>query len=210
MINVIIVDDHPVVIKGLKEIILENFSNLTIDDASSGHELLEKIQKVKYDLVILDISLPDINGLEVLKEVKKRQPRLSVLIISMYPENDYAIRAIKAGAKGYITKRSAPDELILAMRKILSGKRYVSPTFLEQMIFDFEEEPEKSPHQKLSDRELQVMCLLGKGKCIKEIAYHLHLSVNTVRTYRARVLEKIGLKGTNELIHYVIKHGLTD
>jgi two-component system, NarL family, invasion response regulator UvrY len=210
MARVIIADDHPVVLKGLKEIILESLNNVTIDEAHRGYELINKVQKNDYDLVLLDISLPDINGLEVLKEIRKKRPRLPVLMISMYPEEQYAARAIKAGAQGYLTKRSASDELVLAVRKILSGKRYISPTFAEKMILDFESETEKPPHERLSDRELQVMCILGKGKTVKEIAEELHLSINTVRTYRVRILEKIGAKGTNELIHYAVTHNLVE
>ncbi len=210
MLRVIIADDHPIVLKGLKDIIEESFSNARIDEAPRGYKLLNKIKDGDYDLALLDISLPDINGLEVLKEIKKIKPKLPVLVISMYPEEQYAARAIKAGAQGYLTKRSASDELVLAVRKILSGRRYVSPAFAEKMIMDFESDVEKPPHEKLSNRELQVMCILGKGKTLKEISEELHLSINTVRTYRVRILEKIGAKGTNELIHYVVTHNLLE
>jgi len=210
MLRVIIADDHPIVLKGLKDIMEESFSDAVIDEAPRGYKLLSKIKDGNYDLALLDISLPDINGLEVLKEIKKIKPKLPVLMISMYPEEQYAARAIKAGAHGYITKRSASDELVMAVRKILSGKRYISPAFAEKMIMDFESDLERPPHEKLSNRELQVMCILGKGKTLKEISEELHLSINTVRTYRVRILEKIGAKGTNELIHYVVTHNLAD
>ena len=210
MLRVIITDDHPVVLKGLKEIISEGFDDVTIDVSSKGYELLNKISNNDYDIVLLDISLPDINGLEVLKEIKKRKRKLPVLILSMYPEENYAARALKAGAKGYLTKGSASDELVLAVRKILSGKKYISPAFAEKMMLDFESDTEKPPHENLSDRELQVLSMIGKGKAVKEIAEELHLSTNTVRTYRTRILEKIGVKGTSELIHYAITHNLTE
>jgi len=210
MLRVIITDDHPVVLKGLKEIISEGFDEVTIDVSSRGYELLNKISTNDYDIVLLDISLPDINGLEVLKEIRKRKRKLHVLILSMYPEENYAARALKGGAQGYLTKASAPDELILAVRKILSGKKYISPALAEQMMLDFESDIEKPPHENLSDRELQVLSMIGKGKAVKEIAEELHLSANTVRTYRARILEKISVKGTNELIHYAITHNLTE
>jgi len=210
MLRVIIADDHPIVLKGLKDIMEESFSDAVIDEAPRGYKLLNKIKDGSYDLALLDISLPDINGLEVLKEIKKIKPKLPVLMISMYPEEQYAARAIKAGAHGYITKRSASDELVMAVRKILSGKRYISPAFAEKMIMDFESDLERPPHEKLSNRELQVMCILGKGKTLKEISEDLHLSINTVRTYRVRILEKIGAKGTNELIHYVVTHNLLE
>jgi DNA-binding NarL/FixJ family response regulator len=205
-----ITDDHPVVLKGLKEIISDGFDNVTIDVCTRGYELLNKISNNDYDIVLLDISLPDINGLEVLKEIKKRKRKLHVLILSMYPEENYAARALKGGAQGYLTKASAPDELVLAVRKIMSGKKYISLAFAEKMMLDFESDTDKPPHENLSDRELQVLSMIGKGKAVKEIAEELYLSANTVRTYRARILEKIGVAGTSELIHYAITHNLTE
>ncbi|MDD5245342.1 MAG: response regulator transcription factor, partial [Syntrophorhabdaceae bacterium] len=181
-----------------------------VDEAGRGYELINKIQASDYDLVLLDISLPDINGLEVLKELKKKKPKLPVLVISMYPEEQYALRALKAGAQGYLTKQSAADELVLAVRKILSGKRYVSPAFAEQLVLDFESDAAKPVHERLSNREFQVMRMFGSGKTMKEIAEELHLSINSIRTYRVRILEKIGVKGTNELIHYAVTHGLVE
>jgi DNA-binding NarL/FixJ family response regulator len=210
MLRIVIADDHPVVLKGLKEILSESFDDAIIDGTTTGHELMNNVQKNQYDLALLDISLPDINGLEVLREIKKKKPKLPVLIISMYPEEHYALRAIKAGARGYLTKRSAPNELVLAVRKILSGKRYVSPAFAEKMLFEFESDAERPPHEGLSDRELQVLCMIGGGKAVNQIAEELHLSANTVRTYRTRILEKIGVKGTGELIHYAITHRLAE
>jgi two-component system invasion response regulator UvrY len=210
MLRVVIADDHPVVLKGLKEIIRESFDNSTIDETSTGYGLLRNVQNNQYDLVLLDISLPDINGLEVLKEIKKKRPKLPVLVISMYPEEHYAVRAIKAGAQGYLTKRTASDDLVLAVRQILSGKRYISSSLAEKMMFDLESDTERSRHENLSDRELQVLCMIGKGKAVKEIAEELRLSANTIRTFRTRILEKIGAKGTSELIHYAIAHNLTE
>jgi len=210
MLRIVIADDHPVVLKGLKEILSESFDDVIIDGTTTGYELMNNVQKNQYDLALLDISLPDINGLEVLKEINKKKPKLPVLIISMYPEEQYALRAIKAGARGYLTKRSAPNELVLAVRKILSGKRYVSPAFAEKMLFEFESDAERPPHEGLSDRELQVLCMIGGGKAVNQIAQERHLSANTVRTYRTRILEKIGVKGTGELIHYAITHRLAE
>lgn len=210
MLRVVIADDHPVVLKGLKDIILESFTNATVDETSTGYELMRKVQENDYDLVLLDISLPDIHGLEVLKEIKRKKPHLPILIISMYPEEDYAVRAIRAGARGYVTKRTASDDLVEAVRHILSGKRYVSADFAQKMLLDFESDAERPAHQELSTRELQVISRIGKGKATKQIAEELHVSANTVRTYRTRILGKTGLKGTNELIHYALTHGLTD
>ena len=210
MLRIVVADDHPVVLEGLKEILSDSFDDVIIDGTTTGYELMNNVQKNQYDLALLDISLPDINGLEVLKEIKKKMPKLPVLIISMYPEEQYALRAIKAGARGYLTKRSAPNELVLAVRKILSGKRYVSPAFTDKMLFEFESDAERPPHEGLSDRELQVLCMIGGGKAVNQIAEELHLSANTVRTYRTRILEKIGVKGTGELIHYAITHRLAE
>ena len=210
MLHMIIADDHPVVLKGLKEIITESFDNVTIEEAVTGYEFMGKVLSNDFDVALLDVSLPDINGLEALKEVRKKKPKLPVLVISIYPEDQYAVRAMKAGAWGYVTKRTASTELVGAIRKLLSGRRYVSPNFAEQMVLDLETDAEKRPHEKLSERELQVLRVIGKGKSVKEIAEELHLSANTVRTYRARILEKIGVKGTTGLIHYAITQGLVE
>lgn len=210
MRRVIIADDHPVVSKGLKEILQENFGGVTVDEAGRGGELIEKIKKNDYDLVLLDISLPDVNGLDVLRDLRKKRPRLPVLIISMYPEELYAVRAIRTGAQGYLTKQSASDELVAAVHKILSGKRYVNPAFAVRMVVDFESDAAKPAHEKLSNREFQVMRMFGSGKSMKDIASELNLSINSIRTYRARIMEKIGVKGTEGLIHYALTHDLTE
>ncbi|HEY3276905.1 MAG TPA: response regulator transcription factor [Syntrophorhabdaceae bacterium] len=209
MVRFAIVDDHPIVRGGLKEIILANFHGVTIDEFSRGYEFMRNIQKNQYDIALLDISLPDINGIEVLEEIKKKTPKLPVLIVSMHPEEDYAIRAIKAGAYGYISKRTAAGDLVEGIRKVLSGKRYVSPAFADKLLLDFETYAEQAPHEKLSVRELQVLVLIGKGKTVNQIAQDLHLSADTVRTYRARILQKLGVKGTSQLMHYAITRGLT-
>ena len=210
MLRVAIADDHPVVLKGLKEVIKEHFDDAIVDLSSRGYELLNMLTNNDYDIVLLDISLPDISGLEVLREIRKKKRKLHVLVLSMYPEEQYAVRALKAGANGYLTKRSASDELVQAVKQILSGKRYVTPAFAEKMVLDFESDTDLPPHETLSDRELQVLRMIGKGKSVKEMAGELHLSSNTVRTYRTRILEKIGLKGTSELIHYALTHDLTE
>ncbi len=208
MQRVIIADDHPVVYKGLREILQENFGSLTVDAAGTGRELIEKVKKTDYDLVLLDISLPDANGLDVLREMRRKRPRLPVLVISMYPEEMYAVRAIRTGAQGYLTKQSASEELVFAVRKILSGKRYVNPAFAVRMVVDFESDAAKPAHEKLSNREFQVMRMFGSGKTMKDIAVELNLSINSIRTYRVRIMEKIGVRGTEGLIHYALTHGL--
>ena len=208
MQRVIIADDHPVVYKGLREILQENFGSLTVDAAGTGRELIEKVKKTDYDLVLLDISLPDANGLDVLREMRRKRPRLPVLVISMYPEEMYAVRAIRTGAQGYLTKQSASEELVFAVRKILSGKRYVNPAFAVRMVVDFESDAAKPAHEKLSNREFQVMRMFGSGKTMKDIAAELNLSINSIRTYRVRIMEKIGVRGTEGLIYYALTHGL--
>jgi DNA-binding NarL/FixJ family response regulator len=210
MRNVIIADDHPVVFRGLKEILRENFGGVVVDGAGTGRELIEKIKRNDYDLVLLDICLPDANGLDVLSDLRKRRPKLPVLVISMYPEELYAVRAIRTGAQGYLTKQSAPDELVGAVRKILAGKRYVNPAFAVRMVVDFESDIVKPAHERLSNREFQVMRMFGSGKSIKDIADELNLSINSIRTYRARIMDKIGVKGTQGLIHYALTHGLIE
>jgi len=210
MFRFAIVDDHPIVRNGLKEVVLANFHDVTIDEYTAGYDFIRNVQNNQYDLALLDISLVDINGIEVLHEIRKKRPKLPVLIISMLPEEDYAIRAIKAGAQGYISKRTVASELVQAMRKVLAGKRYVSPVFAAKMLLDFETNAEKAPHETLSVRELQVLVLIGKGKTVNQIAEELHLSADTVRTYRTRILQKINVKGTSQMIHYAITHGLTD
>ncbi|OPY70863.1 MAG: Response regulator UvrY [Syntrophorhabdaceae bacterium PtaU1.Bin034] len=210
MLRVIIADDHPIVLRGLGEVILEAFQDAVIDEASTAEKTISMIKENDYDLVVLDIALPDNHGLEVLMEIKKHKRDLPVLILSMYPEEQYAVQAIKAGSHGYVSKRSASDELVLAVRKILAGKRYISPAFAEEMLFNAELDAEKRGHERLSKREFQIACMIGKGKTIKEISQALQLSVNTVRTYRVRILRKIGAKGTNDLIRYTVKHGLVE
>ena len=210
MLRIIAVDGHPIALKGLKEIMREGFPDSTLDGTGSGREAVRRIENGGYDLAIMEIALLDMDGFEVLKQIKKKKPGLPVLVLSAYPEEQYAMRVIKAGGDGYLTKRSTSDELVQAAGKILSGKRYVNPAFAEKVVFDFESRPERLPYEELSGRELRVARLIGTGKTIKEINEELGVSINTVRTYRARVLRKIGLKGTNELIHYVVKHFLAE
>ncbi len=210
MLRIIAADNHPIVLRGLKETIRESLGDVLFEEVHKGYDVINRIHGHEYDLVLLDIALPDINGLEVLKEIRKKRPRLPVLVLSMHPDEHYAMRVIKAGGSGYLSKRATCEELVQAMRKVLSGKRYVNPAFAERIVLDFESKTEKQPHERLSDREFQVACMIGQGKTIKEITQELHLSMNTVRTYRARVLEKMGVRATNQLIHYAVKHALVE
>ncbi len=210
MIKILIADDHPVVRKGLKEII-EDIPDLAVrGEASTGHEALEKVRKGDFDLVVLDISMPGINGLDILKQLKDEKPKLPVLVLSMYPEEQYAVRVLRAGASGYLTKESAPEELITAIRKASKGRKYISSSLAEKLAFDLETGAGRPLHETLSDREYQVMRMIASGKTGKVIGEELFLSVKTISTYRARILEKMEMKSNAELTHYALKHGLVE
>ncbi|HPL63693.1 MAG TPA: response regulator transcription factor, partial [Syntrophales bacterium] len=177
-------------------------------EAQNSQEVMDLIRKKEWDIVILDITMPGRGGLEILKEIRSERPKLPVLILSIHPEDQYAVRALKAGAAGYMTKESAPDDLIKAIRKVLKGGKYISPTLAESLALFLERDDRKSPHEKLSDREYQVMCMIAEGKKVKEIADTLALSVKTISTYRARILEKMRMRSNADLIHYAIQNKL--
>jgi len=210
MIKILIADDHPVVRKGLKDIIEETPDMVVGGEARNGQEVLENVRKSDYDVVLLDISMPGRSGLEILKELKSEKPELSVLILSVHPEEQYAVRVLKAGASGYLTKESAPDELIAAIRKASIGRKYISSSLAEKLAFDLEIDAEKPLHETLSDREYEVMCMIASGKTISEIAEELFLSVKTISTYRSRILEKMRMKSNAELTHYALKNRLVE
>lgn len=183
---------------------------IVLDEACSGNEAIEKLRKNAFSMAILDIAMPGKNGLDTMKEIKLEHPNLPVLILSMYPEEQYAVRFFRAGAAGYLTKKSAPEELVNAIRTISKGKKYVSPSLAETLIGELDVTTEKSLHSALSDREFQVLCLISSGKTSGEIADELCLSIKTVSTYRARILEKLRLKNTAELINYAIQNQLVE
>jgi len=210
MIKIIIADDHPIVRAGMKQIISEASDLMVADEASDGRQLLTKIRKENFDVVILDISMPHMDGLDVLKQLKIEMPKLPVIVLSIHPEDQYALRVLKAGASGYVTKVSAPDELINAVRKVCRGGKYISPSIAEKLAFQLDANFEVMPHESLSDREYQVLCLLASGKTVTDIADELALSVKTVSTYRARILEKMNMKNNAELIHYAVQNRLVD
>lgn len=210
MIRILIADDHAIVRAGLKQIVAETSDMIVADEASSGHEALNKVWKNDYDVVVLDITMPGINGLDVLKQLKSQMPELPVLVLSIHPEEQYAVRVLKAGASGYLTKESASDELIMAIRKVSIGRKYVTASLAEKLAFDLETDVEKPLHETLSDREYQVMCMIASGKTVNEIAEELFLSVKTVSTYRSRILEKMKMKSNAELTYYAIKHRLVE
>ena len=208
MIKILVADDHPIVRQGLKQIFADTSDLVVTGEASRGREVLEKIDKDDYDIVLLDITMPDKTGLEVLEELKSLKPKLPVLILSMHPEEQYAIRALRLGASGYMTKEGVPDELISAIRKVSVGGKYVSPSLAEKLAVYLEIDTEKPLHHALSDREYRVMCMIASGKTVKEIADELFLSVKTVSTYRSRLLKKMMMKNNAELIHYCLQNKL--
>ena len=210
MIKVVVVDDHAVVREGLKRIIAENMGMTVTGEAADGFEALRLVKSEPCDVVLLDITMPNKNGLDVLKELHAESPRLPVLVLSMHGEDQYAIRVLRAGAAGYLTKDSAPAKLVQAIRKVVRGGKYVSPSLAERLVFDLGTDSDKAPHEILSDREYQVLCMISSGKTVTQIAEELALSVKTISTYRVRILEKLKMKNNAEITRYAIKEGLVD
>jgi len=210
MYQVLITDDHEIVRKGLKETLQEELGQVAFGEAASGAEALQQVRTRKWDLVLLDIGLEDRSGLEVLKEIRELCPKLPVLILSMYPESQFAVSALKYGAAGYINKQSAPDELTSAVRKVLAGGRYISPAVAEWLATALQKTEVEFPHQALSARELEIMRLLAAGKSLKEIATALSISVKMVGTYHGRLLEKMGMRSDAEITRYALLHKLVD
>lgn len=210
MIKLLIADDHAIFREGLKHILTECPGVDVAAEAKNGQEVLEKIRSDKYDIVLLDISMPGMSGLEVLKQLKIEKPKLPVLVLSMHPEEQYAIRALRAGASGYLTKESAPDELITAVRKISQGRKYITSSLAERLAFEMDTDSEKPLHDTLSDREFQVLRMIAAGKTITQIADNLSLSIKTISTYRTRIMEKMNMKTNAELMHYAINQGILD
>jgi DNA-binding NarL/FixJ family response regulator len=208
MIRILIVDDHVMFREGLKQILAKHSDMKVIDEAGNSQEARAKIHQHKFDVILLDISLPGRSGADLLSEIKKEKPELAVLVVSMHPEDQYAVRMMKAGASGYVTKESAPEELISAIRKVAIGGRYISSKLAEEMAVALDTNTPKLPHQLLSNREFLVMRMLASGKSLKEIADELSLSEKTVTTYRARVLEKMKLRNNVELTIYAIENRL--
>lgn len=210
MIQVVIADDHPIVREGLRRV-LEKESDIHVaGEAASGAEVLPVVRSASADVVILDISMPGGGGIEALQALKREFPMLPVLMLSMYPERQYAVRCLKAGASGYLTKDTAQSELVNALRKVLQGRRYVSAALAEHLADGLDTGTVKVPHELLSDREYQVMMLFARGSTVTRIADELSLSVPTVNTYRVRILAKLGLTTTAEIIHYAFIHHLVE
>lgn len=208
MINIIIADDHFLVRRGLIQVLSEESDVAVVDEAPNACALLNKINKRDWDIVILDIGLPDRSGLDVLVDLKYRFPKLPVLVLTVYPEEQYATRAFKLGADGYINKRSAPDELIKAVKSVVNGSKYVSPALAEKFATSLQEGIKQPLHETLSNREYQITCMMASGKSLKEIAFELRLSVKTIRTYRQRIIKKMKFRSNAELIRYAIKNEL--
>ena len=196
---------------GLKQILADEFKKATFGEARNAQEALNKVWKENWDVVVLDITMPGRSGLEVLREIRKSKPKLPVLVLSMHPEGQFAVRVLKRGASGYMTKESAPEELVGAIKKVLAGGRYVSPSLAEKLASYLSGgDGQKPPQEKLSDREFQVLRLIASGKMVSEIAQELSLSVKTISTYRSRILEKMGMKNNAELMHYAMQHQLVE
>jgi len=210
MIRVLIADDHAILRSGLKEILMREFDGAICGEAENAREVLDQVERDTWDLVLLDVSMPGPSGIDVLRDLQRLHPKLPVLVLSMHPENQYGRRVLKAGAAGYLHKDVAAGELIKAIRKVLGGGRYVSPTLAEKLASGLADDSGRPPHELLSDREFEVLRLIAAGRTVSEIAETLHLSVTTVSTYRARILEKMELSTTAELMHYGLRNRLVD
>ena len=210
MIKVLLADDHPVVREGLKRIIAETHDITVAGEAGSGLETIEKASKNNYDVIVLDIALPDMSGLEALKEIRNRKSKAAILILSMYPEEEFAVRAFKEGAAGYVAKKSAAVELTNAIRKVYKGYKYVSPTLAEKIVSDMTDGEQRPLHEKLSNREFRVLRMIAEGKRNKEIAGELLVSPKTISSYRARILQKMNMTSNAELARYALKHKLLE
>ena len=210
MINVMIADDHAIVRQGLKQILSETDDINVTGEAETGFQAIKIARQQDFDVMLLDISLPDRNGIDILKQIKKDRPNLAVLMLSMHNEHEFAIRALKAGAAGYLNKQSAPAQLVVAIRQVAAGDKYVSPAVAQELANSINTDADKPLYTTLSDREYQTLCFIAEGKTLSEISAEMFLSPKTVSVYRARLLEKLSLNNNSELIRYAIKKQLVD
>ncbi len=210
MINVMITDDHAIVRQGLKQILSETDDISVTGEAETGFQALKLVRQYGFDVILLDISLPDRSGLEVLKQIKKECPAVAVLMLSMHNESEFALRALKGGASGYLSKQSAPAQLVTAIRTVASGHKYITPILAEELANTITASSDQPLHATLSDREYQTLCMIAAGKALSEISAAMCLSPKTVSVYRARLMEKLKLANNSELIRYAIKHNLVD
>jgi len=208
VLRILIADDHTVVRKGLIQILMDHFSGSTFTEVSDGNELLQKARTGSWDIIITDLSMPGRNGLDTLKQLNLEVPNIPVLVLSIHSEDQYAVRVLKTGASGYITKESAPDELVKAVDQILKGHKYINNSVAEKLLNSFEKGHSGLPHELLSDREFDVLKLIAAGNSVSQIAGQLSLSVNTISTYRMRLLEKMQMRSSSELTHYAISNNL--
>ncbi len=208
--KILIADDHEIFRKGIKQILLDMPDRYDIEEASNGQEVLKKIRKNDFDMVLLDISMPGINGIDTLKQLKNYRPDMNALILSMYPEEQFAVRALKAGAAGYLTKASKHDELVTAMNKVLLGEKYISSSVANRLAIYISSDEKIAPHEALSSREYEVMCMTASGKRVKQIAKELSLSDKTVSTYRSRILNKLKMNNIAQLIQYAINNRIIE
>ncbi|HEY5895294.1 MAG TPA: response regulator transcription factor [Chthoniobacterales bacterium] len=209
-VRILIVDDHYVVRQGLKAILLEHFPEATFGEASNGQEGVEVARTQPWNLVLLDISMPNRGGLDALKDIRQTKPKLPVIVLSIHPEDQFAVRVLKLGAFAYLRKESAGSELAQAVEAALSGARHITPAVAEKLANQLQEDWKGQAHETLSDREYQVMCMLASGKTVKEIASAISLSGKTISTYRSRVLEKMHLKNNSQIMRYAVRQGLVD
>ena len=209
MISLLIVDDHPIVRRGLKEV-LRPETDISVLEASNAREAFNQLKATEFDLVVLDLDMPGMNGIDLLNEIKRRNKNVSVLVLSVYPEEQVAVRVLKAGASGFVSKEAASEQLVKAIRRILRGGKHISERVADLLLTHLKNSNDGPVHEKLSDREFQILCLFGEGKTIKEIAATLCLSSPTVSTYRARILSKMEMKTTAELVRYAIEHDISN
>jgi two-component system, NarL family, invasion response regulator UvrY len=210
VIKILIADDHAILRRGLREILARDLGDAVCGEAEDAQQVLTQVQRQDWDLIILDIAMPGRSGLDVLRDLRQARAGVPVLVLSMHPEDQFGKRVLKGGASGFMNKESAPEELIKAIRKILTGGRYLSPALAEQLAADLNVKSERPPYEKLSDREFEVLRMIASGKAISQIAEELHLGVTTVSTYRARILEKTGMATTGELMRYALLNNLVD
>jgi DNA-binding NarL/FixJ family response regulator len=208
VIKILIADDHAIIRRGLKQIVSEQTDMTVAGEAGNAREVLDLVGNQEWGVVVLDINMPGQSGLDVLKELRREHPKLPVLVLSVHPEDQYGIRVLKAGAAGYLTKESAPDELVQAIRKVYRGGKYISASLAESLVFALGTKSDRPMHEGLSDREYQILTMIASGKTVSEIGTELSLSVKTISTYRARVLEKMNMRTNAELTHYVIENQL--
>jgi DNA-binding NarL/FixJ family response regulator len=210
MTRILLVDDHPLVRQGIKQVLTGAFEPALVGEAASAEEGLNEVRSTEWDVMVLDLTLPGLTGLDLLKDLRRERPALPVLVLSMHPADQFARRALNAGASGYLTKDSAPTELVKAVSELMAGRRYMNAAVVEELVTHQQAEHTSRPHEVLSDREYQVLRMIASGLTVSQVATRLSLSVKTISTYRARVLDKMNMKTTAELMHYGIQHGLVD